>query len=247
MGILAKLAELRKEVTYLQKENKNAGQGFAYVSSSQVLSSVRAKMDDLGIILTSEVVGARLHPPLEGKKMYMTELDLLYTWIDVESGEKLPLTFYSQGADMSEKGPGKALTYGEKYFILKQLNIATDKDDPDAWEDKQERKASAGQRKTTPDGTATVTDTATGFAPVPKTMAEGMEQLKGVKYDGEPMANKYKSFVSEMGKLKKKIGDENYYECLKPFKKSLHVYLYQDMVKIFDLMRKAEALVGEED
>jgi len=204
-------------------------------------------MDELGIILTSEVTEAKLHEPLQGKKMYMTELNMLFTWIDVESGEKLPLTWYAQGADMSEKGPGKAMTYAEKYFILKQLNIATDKDDPDAWEDKQKGKETTGQRKATPDGTADYTDPQTAFSPIPKTLADGMAQLKGVKYDGEPMASKYKSFVSEMGKLKKAIGEDNYYECLKPHKKSIHVYLYQDMVKIFDLMRKAEALVGDEE
>jgi hypothetical protein len=243
MGLLQKLAELRKEVTYLQKEAKNSAQGFNYVSSSQVLSAVRGKMDDLGIILTQAVTAATLRDPLQGKKMFMTELEMLFTWYDVETGEKMELPWYGQGADMSEKGVGKAMTYAEKYFILKQLNIATDKDDPDAYEAKQERKASQSQRKETPDGTADYVDTATEFKTVPKTMADGMAQLKGVKYDGEPMASKYKSFVSEMGKFKKKLGDENYYECLKPFKKSIHVYLYQDMVKIFDLMRKAEALL----
>jgi len=242
MGILAKLADLRKKVTYLQKENKNQGQSFNYVSSSQVLGAVRAEMDELGIILTSEVTEATLHEPLTGKKMYMTELQMLFTWIDVESGEKLPLTWYAQGADMSEKGPGKAMTYAEKYFFLKQLNIATDKDDPDAFEAKQEGKKDTGrsERVETP-------DVPSGFDPVPKTMAEGMAQLKGIKYDGDPMATKYKSFISEMGKFKEKLGEENYYQCLKPFKKSIHVYLYPDMVQIFDLMRKAEALVGDEE
>ena len=33
---------------------------------------------------------------------------------------------------------GKALTYGEKYFLLKFFNIATDKDDPDSFQRKQE-------------------------------------------------------------------------------------------------------------
>jgi hypothetical protein len=135
------------------------------------------------------------------------------------------------------------MTYAEKYFILKQLNIATDKDDPDAYEAKQERKKDQSQRKDTPDGTADYVDPKTAFDPIPKTLAEGMAQLKGIKQDGEPMAKKYKSFVSEMGKFKKKLGEVNYYECLKPFKKSIHVYLYSDMVKTFDLMRKAEALL----
>jgi hypothetical protein len=49
------------------------------------------------------------------------------------------MPFYAQGVDIAgEKGVGKALTYGEKYFLLKTFNIATDKDDPDAFQEKAE-------------------------------------------------------------------------------------------------------------
>jgi hypothetical protein len=59
------------------------------------------------------------------------------TWVDTESGEELSIPWYGQGVDLAgEKGVGKALTYAEKYFILKQFNIPTDKDDPDAFQDK---------------------------------------------------------------------------------------------------------------
>ena len=42
------------------------------------------------------------------------------------------MSFYGQGVDISgEKGVGKALTYAEKYFLLKFFNIPTDEADPD--------------------------------------------------------------------------------------------------------------------
>src|SRR5690606_10249645 len=48
-------------------------------------------------------------------------------------------SWYGQGIDIAgEKGVGKALTYAEKYYLLKTFNIATDKDDPDSFQDKQE-------------------------------------------------------------------------------------------------------------
>lgn len=233
-NLYAKLAELRKTVSYLQKENKNQQQGFNYVSSSQVLGAVRDKMDELGLIIISEVVQATLHEPLEGKKQYMTELAMLFTWVDVETGDKLPVNWYAQGADMAEKGPGKAMTYAEKMFILKQLNIATDKEDPDAYEAKQERKKASSSSEGT-----SKTDVP-GWKTLPNTMAQGMAQLKGVKFDGEPMSKKYKAFVEEMAKAKKAIGDSRYYECLKPFEKSIHVYHYADMKEIFRRVRAAE-------
>lgn len=245
MGLLKKLAELRKEVTYLQKESNNTQQNFKYVSSSQVLTAVRSKMDDLGLILVSEVISARLHAPITGKKQFMTELEMLFTWIDVETSEDKQVRWYAQGADMAEKGVGKALTYAEKYFILKQLNIATDKDDPDAYEAKQERKKD--NRSSGGKDASVEYAVPGGFEPIPKTLAEGMVQLKGITYDGQPMATKYKNFVTELSKFKETLGDDNYYDILnrQGFKKSIHVYQYQDMVKIFDLMRKAEVLVDE--
>jgi hypothetical protein len=67
-------------------------------------------------------------------------LDLEYTWINADNPEEtIVIPFYGQGVDIAgEKGVGKALTYAEKYFLLKQFNIATDKDDPDAFQEKSE-------------------------------------------------------------------------------------------------------------
>lgn len=49
------------------------------------------------------------------------------------------MPFYAQGIDTEgEKGVGKALTYAEKYFLLKQFNIATDTDDPDSFQNKMD-------------------------------------------------------------------------------------------------------------
>ena len=54
------------------------------------------------------------------------------TWHDVESGERMEVPWYAQGVDLAgEKGVGKALTYAEKYFLLKFFHVPTKKDDPD--------------------------------------------------------------------------------------------------------------------
>jgi hypothetical protein len=62
------------------------------------------------------------------------------TWVNADKpDEVIECPWYGQGVDIAgEKGVGKALTYAEKYFILKQFNIATDKDDPDAFQEKAE-------------------------------------------------------------------------------------------------------------
>lgn len=139
MNIYQKLVEVRKSVPYLKKEAQ--GHQYQYTGSSQVLSSVRAKMDELGLMLVSKVLG---HNLIEGKtakgsKEFMTELDIEFVWINADNPEETIICpWYGQGVDSGEKGVGKALTYAEKYFILKTFNIPTDKDDPDAFQEKSE-------------------------------------------------------------------------------------------------------------
>jgi len=56
------------------------------------------------------------------------------------------VNWYAQGIDLAgEKGPGKALTYAEKYFLLKFFNIATSADDPDTFQKKAETIKGAGR------------------------------------------------------------------------------------------------------
>jgi hypothetical protein len=139
LNIYQKLVEVRKSVPYLQKESQ--GHQYQYTGSSQVLASVRAKMDELGLMLICKVLG---HNLIEGKtakgaKEFMTELDLEFTWINADKPEETVVCpWYGQGVDNSEKGVGKSLTYAEKYFILKTFNIPTDKDDPDSFQEKSE-------------------------------------------------------------------------------------------------------------
>ncbi|CAH0187255.1 MULTISPECIES: ERF family protein [Peribacillus] len=139
MNIYQKLVEVRKSVPYLKKEAQ--GHQYQYTGSSQVLSSVRSKMDELGLMLVSKVLG---HNLIEGKtakgsKEFMTELDIEFVWINADNPEEtIVCPWYGQGVDSGEKGVGKALTYAEKYFILKTFNIPTDKDDPDAFQEKSE-------------------------------------------------------------------------------------------------------------
>lgn len=54
-----------------------------------------------------------------------------FTWIDTESGEQDVNLFGANGQNDWEKGLGSALTYAERYFLLKFFHIATDKDDVD--------------------------------------------------------------------------------------------------------------------
>jgi hypothetical protein len=54
-----------------------------------------------------------------------------FTWVDCETGEKDENLWGAHGQNDFEKGFGSALTYGERYFLLKFFHIATDEDDID--------------------------------------------------------------------------------------------------------------------
>ena len=145
MNLYQKLIEARKEVPYLQKENQ--GEQYKYVSSSQVLGNIKAKLDELGILLIPSVKSHAVttssieffnekNNVTKRTNTYFTELDMTMTWVNAEKpDEKIECSWYGQGVDIAgEKGVGKALTYAEKYFMLKFFNIPTDKDDPDAFQ-----------------------------------------------------------------------------------------------------------------
>lgn len=151
MNIYQKLVEVRKLVPYLKKESQ--GHQYHYTGSSQVLAAVRLKMDELGLLLIPQIMSKEVtQETVEGvdgkgnpKKTttYFTELTMNMTWVNAENpDEKINIPWYAQGIDTAgEKGVGKALTYAEKYFLLKQFNIATDKDDADSFQQKMETNA----------------------------------------------------------------------------------------------------------
>lgn len=150
LNIYQKLLEVRKSVSYLKKESQS--NQYNYTGSAQVLASVRDKINEVGLILVPRIIDKNLIAETveymdkdKPKKTttYFTELTMTMTWVNADNPtETVECPWYTQGVDIAgEKGVGKALTYGEKYFTLKFFNIPTDKDDPDAFQEKNSQKA----------------------------------------------------------------------------------------------------------
>ena len=140
MAIYQKLLELQRSVVGLTKD-KN-GNSYQYVSGDKVLGIVRPKMDELGVLLIPEVEDSTFtrqdynlydkNGNPKPKSEIFCELKLKFTWVDAETGETVVCHWASSGMNNWDKGLGSALTYGERYFLLKFFHIATDKDDVDA-------------------------------------------------------------------------------------------------------------------
>lgn len=134
MSVYTKLLEMQKKVVGLGKDTKSFG--YQYVSGGKVLENLKPIMNEVGLILKQEIVNVEKeridYSAKAGSKSEMWYgVSFKFTWIDVETGEKDENMFYASGMNDWEKGLGSALTYAERYFLLKFFHINTDEDDID--------------------------------------------------------------------------------------------------------------------
>lgn len=118
-------------------EGQTGSARYAYVSGAKLLGVVRPLMDKLGLLLTQEVVDIKNEPitymTRNGEKTEMfTTVHIRFTWVDAEDGSQIVNDFFANGMNAWDKGLGSALTYAERYYLMKTFHIATDEDDVDA-------------------------------------------------------------------------------------------------------------------
>lgn len=135
MGIYKKLLEVQKRIAGLKKDG--VGDKYQYITADKLLGYLRPIMDNVGLLLVSEVKDAKYtridYTTRNGQKSEMfCDLKMLFTWIDVETGEKLPVEWAASGMNNWDKGSGSAASYAERYMLLKFFHIPTSEDDVDA-------------------------------------------------------------------------------------------------------------------
>lgn len=75
------------------------------------------------------------------KTTFMTRIETVYRFVNVDDPEDyIETTTFAEGIDPQDKGSGKAMTYGDKYALMKAYKISTG-DDPDQDASKQENYA----------------------------------------------------------------------------------------------------------
>lgn len=134
MNIYQKLLEIQKVVNGLGKDSKSFG--YQYVSGTKVISEIKPLMNRFGLLLKQEVLSIdnerQDYQTKSGNKSeILSKVMMRFTWIDCETGETDVNLFGANGQNDWEKGLGSALTYAERYFLLKYFHIATDEDDID--------------------------------------------------------------------------------------------------------------------
>ena len=149
LNLYQKIADVKANIEGFTQDTK--GYNYSYVSGSQVLHRIRNKMIEHNLLLvpkTSDENYKQIEVTRFNKKAsrevttseFVVEMKLTYLWIDADKPEEqLEVSFYSVGQqDDVSKAHGTALTYAERYFLMKFFNIPTDEDDADA-KQKQEK------------------------------------------------------------------------------------------------------------
>ncbi|MGW8036842.1 ERF family protein [Staphylococcus xylosus] len=144
LNLYQKIADVKANIDGFTKDTK--GYNFSYVSGSQILHRIRAKMIEHNLLLvpstTNEKWTTHTYKNKKGNEIvdFVIEMDLNYKWINADKPEEqLDISYHAFGqqSDISQ-AHGTALTYAERYFLMKFFNIPTDEDDADAKE-KQDR------------------------------------------------------------------------------------------------------------
>lgn len=144
VNIYQKMSAITQEIATVAK-NLMVGEGknrYRAVSEADVLMAVKPveakhgvysypvsrKVIDSGeMVSISEYNGNKK----ETRKLYL-RVETVYRFVNMDAPEEyLDIVTYGDGVDTQDKAPGKAMTYSDKYALLKAYKIQTG-DDPDA-------------------------------------------------------------------------------------------------------------------
>ena len=140
--LIKKLAAIVAEIDHVEKKGRNEFHKYDYVKAADLANAVRVKLSKQGVFLLSDVIDMRVERV--GDFMFTT-IDVLYTFHDGETGEKLCFKMPGVGADKSDKGLYKAITGSLKYALRNAFLVPDEKSDPEGDEsvDRAEGKAAA--------------------------------------------------------------------------------------------------------
>lgn len=140
MNIFEKMSAITTEITAVAK-NLNVGWGkssYKAVGEADVLAAVKPIEAKHGVysypltrnIIESGVLTSVKNDGSESKQQFL-RIETTYRFVNTENPEEyIDITTYGDGVDSQDKAPGKAMTYGDKYALLKAYKIITG-DDPD--------------------------------------------------------------------------------------------------------------------
>lgn len=145
LNIFQRMLAATSEINRVAKNLKvdiSKSQSYKAVAESDVLEAVKPIEEKYGIYsypvsrtvikdeaytTTSEYDGRKSE-----KTTFFMRLATVYRFVNIDNPDDyIDITTYGDGVDTQDKAPGKAMTYADKYALLKAYKIQTG-DDPDA-------------------------------------------------------------------------------------------------------------------
>lgn len=200
-GLYPKLLLIQQSINGLGKDK--AAYGYKYVTGDKVLEHIKPLMNELGLLLKQEIISIENNrqdysTKTGAKSEILSKVMMKFTWVDTETGEKDENLFGANGQNDWDKGVGSALTYGERYFLLKFFHIATDEDDID----NPDRKPQEAQAPQVP--------------PAPKQVAEPSTDQKVAAMTGKQpaTAEELRAYTDEIKTVTSTADLTKYYNAL---------------------------------
>ena len=143
MNIYQKMSAVTEEINKVAKNLKiGVGQNsYRAVGESDVLESVKPIEIKYGIysypanrkIVTEDIFETETvyNEKTTKRTNIFMRLETTYRFVNIEQPDEfIDIITYGDGVDVQDKAPGKAMTYSDKYALLKAYKIETG-DDPD--------------------------------------------------------------------------------------------------------------------
>lgn len=161
-NIFQRMAAITEELTAVAK-NLSVGEGrssYKAVGEADVLKAVKPLEYKHGVYsypVSRKIVSERI---LESEKesygkivkstRFQMRIDTVYRFVNVDKPDDfIEVTSYGDGVDSQDKAPGKAMTYADKYALLKAYKIITGEDpDQDPSKPQEIEYATTAQKKT---------------------------------------------------------------------------------------------------
>lgn len=136
-AITAELQTVAKNLTVQQTKTSS----YKAVSERDILDAVKPLEAKYGVysypvsrkILESNLLESEstYNGQTTKKTTFMTRIETVYRFVNIEKpDEYIETTTFAEGIDTQDKGSGKAMTYCDKYALMKGYKISTG-DDPD--------------------------------------------------------------------------------------------------------------------
>lgn len=144
MNLFEKMSAITAELQTVAKNLKvetSKNNSYKAVSERDVLDAVKPVEAKYGVysypasrkVLESNLLESEnsYNGKVTKRTTFMTRIETVYRFVNTENPDEwIEMVAFSEGIDSQDKGSGKAMTYADKYALMKAYKISTG-DDPD--------------------------------------------------------------------------------------------------------------------